>query len=89
MAIITDTAIKLTLETGDVPTQAQFADFVDSKVNINMEQSLYTESHSEIISKTGNITINTSQVLKDAYGNTIADSNGKLPKALAYSIIFG
>lgn len=34
MAVLTDDAIKLLFETGDLPTEANFRDFIDSKVNV-------------------------------------------------------
>jgi len=44
MSVITDAALKLFFETGDTPTEAQFIDFIDSKLNIGDLQATPTNS---------------------------------------------
>ena len=50
MSIVTKAKLKGYFETGDVPSQAQYADLIDSKVNLS-------ESNTGDISLTGNVNV--------------------------------
>lgn len=61
MGIVDDTTLKSYYETGDTPTQAEFASFIDSKTHVNVTSVVYDtanigNAHSVVVGNPHNTT---------------------------------
>ena len=80
MAQINDTQMKTKFENGDIPTQSDFYDFIDSKVNNTIENNIKVNlpGNPSIITVDGNIIINNGAAIKDKNGNVLVNDTGTI-----------
>ena len=80
MAVVSKTVLKTYFETGDIPTQSQFEDLIDSLTHVDDSIDVYGEFDDDSAAGTGGVPIGGYYRLSQANAYGIPTGNGGILK---------